>query len=77
MPLTMSSEVQIPEVRLSVDTMRRIIRSYFPEVKYTWRLKKQDLKKILSKYIIKGDGKEKPFSVCIRQPLTCYAKPKV
>ena len=46
------AETKQQDVKLSVDTMRRIIRQYFPEVKYTWRLKKEDLKKILLKYHI-------------------------
>jgi hypothetical protein len=60
------TETKQQDVKLSVDTMRRIIRQYFPEVKYTWRLKKEDLKKILLKYHIEGDGERTPFTVHIK-----------
>ena len=44
-------------IKLSIDTLRRLIRSHFPQDKYVWKMKKADCLKRLEPYEIKGNGR--------------------
>ena len=48
-------------IKLSIDTLRRLIRSHFPQDKYVWKMKKADCLKRLEPYEIKGDGRSVPY----------------
>ena len=48
-------------IKLSTDTLRRLIRSHFPQDKYVWKMKKADCLKRLEPYEIKGNGTSVPY----------------
>jgi hypothetical protein len=58
------------EQQIDIDTMRRIIKANFPELKYVWRLKKHQCLLKLKPFNVVGNGNDVPYRLQLNQQIS-------